>query len=448
MGIPRAGARLSKKGSKVFYGWWIVAIGVVMNALAGGTYWTGFSVFFLPITRDFGLTRAATSFAYGVARLEGGLEGPAAGYLVDRVGPGKLIFVGALLAGVGFILLAFTHNFASFLLVYLGVLSLGFNSGFNHGVMAAVNNWFSRHRGLAMSMVAVGMSVGGAVIVPLMGLSIRTFGWRPTAAIAGVVVLVVVLPLSFWVRRSPESMGLRPDGDPPVPSGPPPQADVASHPSPFQEERASRDFTAREAFGTRSYWLLAFAIGLRIAAHTGVAVHIVPLMVWKGQTEAAAALLVGVLAFTTLPVRLFVGWMGDRWSLQRMASVGLLVGVGSLVLLMVTDGRLWQLVLFVMMFAVPESIASITWAMIGDFFGRRSFATLRGVVTLVQSLMAMGAPVFAGWVYDRSGSYMGALVPIAISYAAGVLLYWYLPRPRLPRRLALAEDASAGQRTA
>ncbi|MDP7085830.1 MAG: MFS transporter, partial [Dehalococcoidia bacterium] len=91
-----------------------------------------------------GLNRAATSLAYGLARLEGGIVGPLAGYLVDRLGPRTIITIGGLLAGLGFFLLALTPNFTTFLLVYVGVLALGVHMGFNNGIMAAVNQWFIR----------------------------------------------------------------------------------------------------------------------------------------------------------------------------------------------------------------------------------------------------------------------------------------------------------------
>ena len=121
---------------RVFYGWWIVAAGGILNALAGGTYHSGLSVYFLPVTRDFGLNRAATSLAYGLARLEGGIVGPVTGYLVDRLGPRTMITVGGLIASLGFFLLALTPNFTTFLLVYVGVLALGVHVGFNNGIMA------------------------------------------------------------------------------------------------------------------------------------------------------------------------------------------------------------------------------------------------------------------------------------------------------------------------
>ncbi|MDP6228513.1 MAG: hypothetical protein QF714_12560, partial [Dehalococcoidia bacterium] len=98
----------TRAGRKVFYGWWIVAVGCIFNTLAGGTYWTGFSVYFLPVTRDLKLSRATTSLAYGLARLEGGLEGPLVGYLVDRFGPRTMVVAGGALAGLGFMLLSRT----------------------------------------------------------------------------------------------------------------------------------------------------------------------------------------------------------------------------------------------------------------------------------------------------------------------------------------------------
>ncbi len=261
----RASAPSGTRGRrKVFYGWWIVGAGSVLNALAGGTYWTGFSVYFLPVTEHFQLSRAATALAYGLARLEGGFEGPLAGYLVDRLGPRTMIAVGGVLAGLGFILLSLTPNFTTFLLVYIGVLAVGMNAGFNHGVMAAVNQWFIRRKGLAMSIATMGISVGGAAITPAVVIIVLNAGWRSAAFISGLVIIVVVIPLSIVVRRSPESMGLLPDGDRVPPSARRSLPGTGS--LGFSRHITTVDFTAKEAFGTRAYWLLALAMGLRIAA--------------------------------------------------------------------------------------------------------------------------------------------------------------------------------------
>ena len=420
---------------KIFYGWWIVAAGSILNALSGGTYQTGFSVYFLPVTRDFGLSRAATSLAYGLARMEGGFEGPLAGYLVDRLGPRTMIAIGGLLAGLGFILLAQTNSFTMFLVVYVGVLALGMNAGFNHGIMAAINQWFVRRKGLAMSITTTGMSIGGAVITPVIAAIVLNLGWRTGAVISGLVLIAVVVPTSVMIRRSPESMGLLPDGD----SAPPAAAGGSLSDSGsirFSRHITTVDFTAKEAFKTRAYWFLAMAMGIRIAAHSGVFVHLVPLMVWKGQSEALGAFVVSFVAFISIVLRVLLGWLGDKWAKQKIVGITMLVGALSLVILLLSSGALWQLLIFATLFACAEGVNGLSWSLLGDFFGRESFATLRGGITMVHSFMSMGVPVFAGWVYDTSGSYHWAMLPILGLYVMAALAFWYLPHAKPPKRVA------------
>jgi MFS family permease len=419
---------------KVFYGWWIVAAGCALNVLAGGTYWTGFSVYFLPVTRDLGLSRAATSLAYGLGRLEGGFEGPLAGYLVDRLGPRKMIVAGGILAGLGFILLSRTNSFTTFMIVYVGALTVGVNVAFNHGVFTMVNQWFVRRSGLAMSISTMGMSIGGAVLTPAVAYIVLNMTWRDGALISGVLMIAVVLPLSFMIRGTPESMGLLPDGD--QPQAFPVRGVPTARPSRFVRHFTTVEFTAKEAIKTRAYWLLALAMGLRISAHTGVFVHLVPLMVWKGQSEATGALIVAFVAFTTIPLRVFLGWIGDKMAKQKMCGITMALGAVSLVILLIPGESLWQLVIFALIFSIPESVSGLAWSLIGDFFGRRYFGTLRGGITTVYSFMSMGVPVFAGWVFDTSSSYYWALIPIVGMYLAAAFLFWKLPRPKLPSRVA------------
>jgi MFS family permease len=430
----------------VFYGWWIVAAGGVLNVLAGGTYHSGLSVYFLPVTRDFGLNRAATSLAYGLARLVGGIGGPPLGYLADRLGPRTVVAFGGVMAGLGFILLALTHNFNAFLLVYVAVLSVGVNAGFNHGIMAAVNQWFIRGSGLAMSIVTLSIAVGGAVVTPAIAFIVLHWGWRPAAVISGAVIIAAVVPLSIVIRRSPESMGLLPDGD----RGPRSahQSRSVTQSSQFGRYYTTADFTAREAFRTKTYWLLAAATGLRVAAPTGVFVHLVPLMVWKGQSEATGVFVVSFVAFTSIPLRVLLGWLGDKWAKQKIVGITVSLGAASLAMLLQSGGELWQLLIFAALFAFSEGVDGLSWSLVGDFFGRKSFATIRGGVGAVAGFMSMGMPVFAGWVYDTSGSYYSALIPMIGMYLMSALLFWQLPRPRPPSRVAdpATGDASTGQR--
>jgi MFS family permease len=204
----------------MFYGWWIVIIGCIQEAVKGGTFNTGFSVYFLPILTDLNLSRAATSLPFSLAKLEAALEGPLVGYLIDRFDPRLIMVLGTTMAGLGFVLLYFTQSYLFFLLVFMGLLTFGFQAGFNQATMAAVNNWFRKQRGLAMSLVQTGQALGGVVLFPLVALAVLNLGWRHAALLSGGAVFLL-LPLLLLIRRTPESMGLLPDGEstaPPHPS--------------------------------------------------------------------------------------------------------------------------------------------------------------------------------------------------------------------------------------
>lgn len=430
-------AYLRIRRPQIFYGWWITIVGLIMNMLASGTYWIGATVFFLPITRDLELSRSATSVAFSLARLEGGLGGPLVGYAVDKFGPRRIAIFGSLVAGAGFILLSQANNYATFLVIYVGVLSLGFNAGFNHAIMTSVNSWFVRRRGVAMAVIAAGISLGGAVVTPILAYVIFQYGWKVGAVAAGVAIILISVPLSYFIRSTPESMGLLPDGD----SARPRQAGTR-----MQANSATVDFTAKEAIKTFSYWFMAVTIGLRIAAHAALIVHLVPILVWKGQPEVVAPLLIGIMSFVAVGLRFVSGYLSDVWSRQKVASVGMAIGALSVTLLPMTDGAFWQLVIFVVLLAFAESVSAVSWALIGDFFGRKSFATLRGGVTTVHSFLSMGTPVFAGYVFDSTQSYFWALVPITGIYVLASICFWVLPKPKIPQRLleSTAESTTAG----
>jgi sugar phosphate permease len=443
--------------SKVFYGWWIVVISLLADACKQGTFNRGFTFYILPIRNELGLGVATISLAEMLGRLEGGILGPVMGYLTDRLGPGAMLAFGGIMSGLGFILLAFTHHFLAFMLIFVGMLSVGFRSGYNNATLPAINQWFYRRRSMAMSIAAAGNGLGGAAIAPLVGLMVFALGWRMTAFLSGVGILVIVVPLSFLLRRSPESMGLLPDGDwAPARSRSAgdrveasPRAQGASLPASAYRRQAELDFTAAEAMRTPSYWLLVLATGLRNVVHAGIAFLMAPIVVWflQGSGRSAedslpmAAFFVGFMSFGTVVLTPVLGWMGDRLSKPRLSAFCMAVGAVSIVILLNQSGRIWQLTLGVLLLAVAESTHHLDWAIMGDYFGRQAFATLRGWQHLPDQLMSMTTPVWMGWIFDRTGSYYWSL--LALVYGLATCVYWFLPRPHTPVRLRVPVDAPA-----
>lgn len=419
---------LSQSPGRVFYGWWIVVIGCVQDAVKGGLFNTGFTLYFLPVLSELNLSRAATSLPFSLSRLEAALGAPFVGYLIDRFDVRVMLVVGTLLAGVGLILLSLTHSYVLFLLVFIGPLSFGFQAGFNQATLAVVAHWFRRKRGLAMAIVQTGQAIGGVVIFPLVALAVLKLGWRAAAVLSGFAVLTL-LPLVLLIRRSPESMGLLPDGD-----RSPRAVDIGL----ASASGETREFTTREALRTRTFWLLAAFHGLRNVPYAGVTVHLVPLMVWKGLDEAGAAFYVGLTALATVVIRPLTGWLGDRRSKQAVGSVGVLLGAAGLVVLAYGDGAWWALVLFAVLFSFGDGVNSVTWALVGDVFGRTHFATIRGWISMFQSFASMPAAVYTGWIYDRTQSYTQALVAFVVCYGAAALVLWLMPLPSRPAQREVA----------
>ncbi|MGE3540282.1 MAG: MFS transporter [Candidatus Tectimicrobiota bacterium] len=444
------------KATPMFYGWWIVIISLVIDACKHGAFNRGFTLYVIPIRNELGLSVTAIAFAEMLGRLEGGVLGPLMGYLTDRYGPRAMLAFGGLMSGLGFICLSQTHSLFAFMCIFVGMLSVGFRSGYNNASLAAVNQWFRRQRGLAMSIVAAGNGLGGAALAPLVGFLVFSLGWRSAALLSGLGILLVVVPLACLIRPSPESMGLLPDGDQPLTSPAVPAAGMpAGTPSPrpsvvaratLRPTPAEQDFTAAEAMRTPAYWLLILATGLRNTVHSGMSFLLAPVVVWylQGSGRSAAdslpwaAFFVGLLSLGTFVITPLVGWLGDRLPRPQLSAACMAVGALSMLLFLPQSGQLWHLAVSVLLLAVAESGNALNWAIMGDFFGRRAFATLRGWQHLPDQLMSMSTPVWMGWIFDQTGSYYWALLPLALIYSLSAGCYWILPRPALPARLQVS----------
>jgi nitrate/nitrite transporter NarK len=140
------------------------------------------------------------------------------------------------------------------------------------------------------------------------------------------------------------------------------------------------------------------------------------------------------MAFSTIITRLLTGWLGDRWSKQKIGALGVILGGLGLLILTYSNGALWHMVCFVILFSFADGINSVTWALVGDLFGRQQFATIRGWIGMLQSLMAMPAAVFTGWVYDQTQSYTDALIPFAVLYGLAALVLWRASPPQTPKK--------------
>ncbi len=423
-----------KKG--LYKGWQIVIISGFFHAMFGGFYHTGLSVYFLPLIRAFNVSRTQMSFAYSIRSLEGGVEGPIAGYLVDRIGPRIIVIAGVVIGAVGFILLGLTQSYLTFLLVFWGVLTVGFSLPF-HGLMATINFWFRRRLGTAMSLATTGSAIGGFLVTPMIAWIVLNHSWRTAAIISGVTLLVVGIPLALMVRMPKgDEAAADEHGTAPVVGGHGTRnaAHTSARATGTEESGFNGDFTVKEALRTKVFWVLALAIGLRLMAQSALTVHFVPMLVSRGIGEGTAAVLISVAAFIRLPAVIVGGIVADKWSRSKASAMAMVLGIAAAVFITVGPAGLLTGIIFAFLFAGAESCNTVTWALIGEYFGRRNFATLRGIVTLFQSVMSFFGPVVAGFVFDSTQSYRVAFIAVAVTYVLAALLYWVMRTPTAPRR--------------
>ncbi|MBM2803997.1 MAG: major facilitator superfamily 1 [Deltaproteobacteria bacterium] len=412
MSLP---SNLRSRFSNIYAGWVMVGLVSALRVLGGGLHGYGFTVFFLPVSQDLGLNRAQTSLAFSLARAEGAIEAPVIGYVVDRFGPRPLMVTAALLAGVGYIALSWVNNYAAFLVVYLGLISLAYSAGFIQTPMVIANNWFIRKRARAMTVVGSAVTIGGTLITPALAATVTHFGWRWGAFFAGCAFLIVGIPLSLKVVGSPETIGLQPDGDAPLDA-------VRSGAAAGQSSSMiGADVSARDALKTLAFWALAFSMLVRVGTQSTLMVHFIPIMVWKGMSQERAAVLLSAFALLNLLFHFLLGWIADRVNKPRLLSLWMIFPLSAIVILIVGESSL-SLWLFAILYSALDAAFPVTWAISGDFFGRKHFATIRGNMTFCYMWGSALGPVIAGHVYDQTQGYESVLWGSVVTLSLSMLL--------------------------
>ena len=433
-GVIRYVPRLS-----IFYGWWIVVAGALGMALSAGLNFYGFSAFFVPLTDEFGWSRTALSGVFSLSRLESGITGPIGGYATDKLGPRRVMLVGVPLMGLGFIMLSQVNSLLSLYLIYILLIAVGSGLGFGTPIAAAAANWFDRQRSLAFGLLWSGLALGGAILVPVVSLLISTYGWRTAAVVAGVMVWVLGIPIALSMRHRPEQYGYLPDGVQPVEvsaSGDKARAEGG------RREDEYREWGPMEAVKTSAFWFLSLSLSIRSIVLAGFVIHFIPLMTDRGMNEVTAGSLLGSTALLSIIGRLGLGKLGDMVSKQYIMAGCLAVTALSMLAMSRVEGTVAVMAILAPYAICYGGLTVLPLGLQADFFGRSSFATVRGLIHSVQTGGMIAGPLFAGIVYDTTDSYNLAF----LGFAAASLLamvFILLARPPAPQAaLRAGEPAS------
>jgi len=424
----------------IYYGWWLVAISGFVMVIATVPLFHAMSLWAVALERQFGWTRAQLGFALTFTRIEGGLMGPVEGYLTDRVGTRRMVFIGLTILGLSFLFFGQVQNLWMFYLAYV-LMSVGQGLGSWIPVMTLLNHWFSRRRAMAMAWANVGSRAGALLLVPAIAWAIDPdhdrLGWEVTASIIGVFILVVAFPVSRLIRNKPQEYGLRPDNDPPAT-----QAQPAPGPRQRAGQETSTDLTAAQALRTPAFWFISFGHGFTSMVILAIMAHLGLMMQDKGFAVQDTAWVVIVYISIAMVFQLVGGYLGDRVP-KRFALFGFTSLQAAAVLVLATASSLNTFYLFAVLFGMGFGGRNpLTVAIRGDYFGRASFGKILGLSTVPMNILLLVAAPLAGYMADVQGSYTQAFYLLAGLNFVGALLFLMAKKPVLP---AVATGAQAPQ---
>lgn len=439
------------KFPKIYFGWWTVLASGFLALWGHGFHAYGISALFKPIASELGFSRTLTSVAASIGRLEGGFEAPLSGWITDRFGPKWIVFGGTFLISLSLVMMYFIHSLWDFYIVWGIMFGTGVNVALAVPLDTAISKWFVKKRGVALSIKWVFSGASGAVVLPLIAWLISTVGWRSTCLIGGLVMGFVGLPLVLLCFKTypPEHYGMLPDGAKIT------DEMTADHDlSPKRNTKASQEedlmirkgieyasevseveFTFWQAFITPAFWLLIFVQAIGSLVSPAINIHCVAFLTDRGISPIVAAGMQAVMIGFSLPARYLGGFIADH--LKSKDSFRYYIA-GAMILQALGIGifMLYQTVITIYIWFILYGIgvgAAMTLkpSMRARYFGRKAFGTIQGTSIMFLTPVGILAPIYAGWVYDTTGSYMTAfgLFTVLLAVASVVILFARPPKP-------------------
>lgn len=186
-------------------------------------------------------------------------------------------------------------------------------------------------------------------------------------------------------------------------------------------------------------WILLAGITLRFTAHTAIMVHLSPILESQGMSTTLAAFAIGIMVALSIPGRILVGFLGDRFQKNRVVTALMIIQIAAMIVLYGADTR-FELWLFIGLFAFAYGAGILNWAIVGDYFGRARFATLRGMMGLVFSGGAVVGPVLLGSYYDNTGEYTAGIFILLIVTILATVCFWFAGPPKPKTSLAAVDN--------
>ena len=391
-----------------YYGWLVVAVAFVTMAV-GVSARTAFSLLLPPLLDEFGWSRALVAGAFSFGFLVSAVLSPIAGRVMDRQGPRVVIGAGVCMMAGG-LLAAPTITEPWHLYATLGVLvGAGGNLMSFTAQSLYLPYWFVRRRGFAISIAFAGVGGGAVVLLPWLQTIIAGDGWRAACWAMGLLVLLIVAPLTLLVRRRPEDIGLLPDGAARI-AGPAGQQRFANIVDPAW---TLVEWTLARAVRTGRFWWIALGYACALFAWYAVQVHQTKYLLEVGFSPAVAAWALGAVAVVAIPGQIGLGALSDRIGREWVWSagcIGFAVCYAALIALehAPSPALLWLMV--VSQGVLGYALTSVMGPIVAEIFEGPHYGAILGTLTVAMIGGGATGPWVAGAVHDATGSYGPAFV--------------------------------------
>ena len=396
------------------------------------------SVFVVPMTDEFGWSRAQFSGAVSLGALFGLLVSPFAGRLIDRYGSGVLLSASSAVVGLCAIGLSLTSTIWSFYALYVPGRAV-FSSPLELGTSTAVSNWFIRRRPMGLAYMGIIQGIGLTIFPVIAQVLIDGWGWRTAWLAVGIFTLSTgIIPMLLLMARRPEDMGL--EADPEKDHRTVPTSNVAAAGAPPSASNTESNYTVRQALATRAFWLLAIFSVFGFVVQAGISLHQVPHYIGQGVPTHLAALTASTFAFGQVPGGVFWSFWARRVPLRVLLSVAaatMSVGaIGTGFSSSLSTGIPMGFLLGVGVGGI-HLLLRLTWA---DYYGRLHLGSIRGLTLPAQIGGQAIGPIIAGFMYDSTGGYETPFTAFGIIVAfAAVMVLTATPPGPLPQGSVLVQ---------
>jgi MFS family permease len=407
---------LKRKNRTTYYYGWAIVVALAITATVGyGILYYAFSVFLTAMETDLGWTRGQLTGGFSLMLLVGGAFAYPIGAWVDRHGARLLMTVGSIGACLLVMSWSQVNTLTAYYLLWTGMGICG-AAVLYEPAFAVLAVWFNRRRGTALAIVTFVGGLASTIFIPLSDALLGAYGWRQAVLILGIIYGVITIPLhAFVIRRGPITEA--------------------------QQQIESRDdsgtlidrqgVSLTDALRGRFFWLVTLAFGLSQLSTAAIRVHFIPFLTDAGISATRAAAVSGSIGLWQVAGRVLYAPLDNRLSGTALAGSLFAIHAVSISALLMGPSALF-IGAFVILFGMSVGARTLVRpSIVADTYGITHYGRISSVMTVFLTLSGTVAPVGAGVIYDRFGSYTPVLWIILVLAAISVgVIFFAAPTDR------------------